>query len=111
MVSVIIFLITFAQLALAAASYLNEWTELFSLIFIHCSPVMVFFGAMEALVSFSGEYSYFFFQALGFSVLKYILLGIALRGEELGFFNVGALVMEILFIAASGLYVVYYSYI
>lgn len=111
MVSVVVFLLTFAQLALAGVSYLKDWSDVFNLIFVHCSPVMVFFGGIEALVNFSGEFSFFFFQALGYSVLKYVLLAISLRGDELGFFNVGALIMEILFIAASGMYVVYYSYL
>lgn len=111
MVSFIIFLITLLQLALVAASYLKEWQDVFALVFMHMSPVMVFFGGIEAITKFTGEFSFFFWPALGYCIIKYILLTISLKSEQLGFLNVSALIMEIIYVAGSSLYVVYYSYI
>lgn len=111
MVSFLVFLLTLAQLTLIALSYMQQWPDLFALVTVHMSPVMVFFGGLQSLVNFTGEFSFFFFPALGYSIIKYILLAISLRNEELGLFNVGALVMEIIYVAGSSLYVVYYSYL
>jgi hypothetical protein len=111
MVPFIIFLITVLQLVLAGLSYVQEWREVFNIVFVHLSPVMVFFGGLESIMKFTGEFSYFFFPALAYCVVKYILLAIALKNDELGFFNVGALLLEILYVAGSSFYVVYYSYL
>ncbi len=111
MVSVIVFLIVLSQLLLAGVSYVQEWREVFNMVFIHCSPVMVFFGGIQSLVNYTGEFSFFFFPALAYSVIKYLLLTIALKSYEPGFLNIGALLLEILFVAGSGFYVVYFSYL
>lgn len=111
MASFIIFLITLLQLALVGISYFKEWQEFFSLLFVHMSPVMVFFGGIEALTKFTGEFSFFFFPALGYCIMKYILLAISLRGQSPGFLNMGALFLEIIYVAGSSVYVVYYSYL
>lgn len=108
MLAFLTFLLVAIQAALSLAAFVLGWTELFVIIFVELSPVMLFFGGLQSLIEFSGTFPRLFFPALIYCMIKYVLLAVTLKNDPLGFFNVGALMLEIAYIALGGIYIVFY---
>lgn len=110
--SVMSFLIVGLQWGLIILFYIKQMPEAFNIVFIHFSPVMVFFALLDKLINFSGEFSYFLWMGLIFCVIKYFFLARSLIvDEDRGFFNITALFAEVAYLATSTWYIVTNSYI
>ncbi len=109
--SIFIFVVTFSQLGLVALSYFKQWWELFGFAFYQLSPIMVCLGLLRQLGLFSGETSNLVWVGLTFCVVKYFVLARALVNEDPNFFNMSALLGEVLLIGGSSWYIVSYSYL
>lgn len=108
--SILIFMVTLTQLVLVGLSYYKQWWELFAVSFYQLSPVMVFLGVLNFFGIFNGEVSGLLWVGFAFCMIKYFILARALVGEELNFFNVSALLGEVLLLAGSSWYIISYSY-
>jgi hypothetical protein len=96
---------------LIAYTRLSDMPEAFGMVFLQPSPVLLFFTLLDVGVGFAGETSSILLISLLFNVTKYFILVRALREYGIGFVTGLALAVDIGYLATSGIYLLYYSYL
>lgn len=108
--SLFAFVMVLTQLSVVLLSYHQKWPEVFAVSFYQISPIMVFLGLLNELKLFSGIASDWVWVGLVYCLTKYFMLTRALVNDDPNFFSLSALVGEVLLIAGSSWYIVYYFY-
>ena len=106
MVNVFAFLITFIQLVVLATAFYIPWPEIQVLLGAYFSPVYVFFGFLNAALEFTGDISYWLFVGLVYCLIKYFIVARAIISDGIGFCDVSALFMEIIYLVGSTYYII-----
>ncbi len=111
MFSGLAFFFSIVHWAVIAGAYFMRWGKVFGLVFMYPSPVLLFFTLLNSIgVNWSGEVAQFFIFSALFNGVKYFILVRAVLYEGLNFCSVMAIIGEVVYLATSSAYLVYYSY-
>ena len=116
MTSVFAFLITLGQLMLIGTAYLYQtdseaWRDLFTVMVVHFSPVMVFLSLLDMGVGFGGKVAYWVWIGLTYCLIKYFIIWRAMHSNDINSINVAALFMEAIYLAGSTFFIVSHNYL
>ncbi len=108
MFSGISFFVSLLQWALISVSYFKRWAQVFGIVFVYPSPILLFFTILSAIgVDYGGTTTHFLLASGLFNAVKYFFLVRAIYVEGINFWSVSAALMEALYVGASGTYLAY----
>lgn len=106
------FTLNILHLAAVLTAWLLQSQELFAYSFYYPSPVLAFFNFLDRAVGvdYGGKLSMYFIPALLYNLFKYFCFIRGVTTEQLNFFMVSAIVIEITYLVASGIYLFHFNY-
>lgn len=111
MSNIVAFLFVLAQLGLIIAAYYVPWETVFTLMVVQFSPIVIFLSLIHTALEFSGEISYWVIFGLVYCMIKYFIISRAITDDGVGFYDMSALGMEILYLVGSTYYIISHDFL